>query len=107
MGSITCVSPQAPCDRETLALSLARLEGVRSLDKAYWIGRQAAASAMARGASTAKVRLIHYELAGRYSVKAASCPAFMRPDSEPSTLGARPALHLPGPATPGRYPPVG
>jgi len=67
------------------------------MDKIYWIGRQTAASAMARGASTAKVRLIHYELAGRYSVKAASCPPFMVPDLAAATLGARAALHLPGP----------
>jgi hypothetical protein len=77
------------------------------MDKTYWIGRQAAASAMARGASTAMVRLIHYELAGRYSVKAASCPLFMRPDPAPATEGARAVLHLPGPATPGQAPLVG
>ena len=72
------------------------------MDKTYWIGRQAAAGAMARGASTAKVRLIHYELAGRYSVMAASCPPFMVP--APATAGARAVLHLPGPATPGQPP---
>ena len=70
------------------------------MDKTYWIGRQREAGAMARGASTAEVRLIHYELAGRYSVKAASCPPFMRPDPAPATRCARPVLHLPGPATP-------
>lgn len=75
------------------------------MDKTYWIGRQAAAGAMARGASTAKARLIHYELAGRYSVMAASCPPFMRPAS--ATADPRAALHLPGPATPEQRPLVG
>lgn len=65
------------------------------MDKTYWIGRQAAAGAMARGAASAEVRLIHYELAGRYSVMAASCPPFMH--SAPATRGARAVLHLPGP----------
>jgi len=74
------------------------------MDKTYWIGRQAAASAMARRAASAKVRLIHYELAGRYSVMAASCPPFMRPDTAPPTGGARAVLHLPEPAT--AVPPV-
>jgi hypothetical protein len=97
MESITCVFSQASCDRETIALSLARPEGARLMDKTYWIGRQAAASAMARGASSAKVRLIHYELAGRYSVKAAQCPAFMLPEPAPATLETRTALHLPAP----------
>ncbi len=71
------------------------------MDKTYWIGRQAAAGAMARGASSAKVRLIHYELAGRYSVKAAQCPPFMIPGAAAAGLDARPTLHLPGPAAPG------
>ena len=65
------------------------------MDKAYWIGRQTAANAMARGASDAKVRLIHYELAGRYSIKAASCPPFMQP--APAAREARATLHLPAP----------
>jgi hypothetical protein len=76
------------------------------MDRTYWIGRQAAAGAMARGASTAKVRLIHYELAGRYSVMAASCPPFMLPDPAAAADGARAALHLPGPA-PGQPPLAG
>jgi len=70
------------------------------MDKTYWIGRQAAAGAMARGASSAQVRLIHYELAGRYSVKAASCPPFMLPDPAPATREARAVLHLPAPPAP-------
>jgi len=69
------------------------------MDKTYWLGRQAAASAMARGASSAKVRLIHYDLAGRYSIKAAQCPAFMLPKAALATSDTRAALQLQGPAT--------
>ena len=48
------------------------------MEQQYWIGRERAAMAMAEGASTSMARLIHYDLAGRYSVRAAQCPpAFM------------------------------
>lgn len=42
------------------------------MENAYWLGRKRASLANARAASGAVARLIHYELAGRYSVKAAS-----------------------------------
>jgi hypothetical protein len=42
------------------------------MEKTYWLRRQRAASAMARAAATSESRLIHYELAGRYSIRAAS-----------------------------------
>lgn len=48
---------------------------VNIMDKAYWIGRKRAAMAMARAARSAEARLIHYDLAGRYSVKAVQAPA--------------------------------
>jgi hypothetical protein len=67
------------------------------MDKTYWIGRQAAAAAMAKGASSAEIRLIHYELAGRYGVMAASCPPFMVPPPGPAVREARAVLHLPPP----------
>jgi len=44
------------------------------MEKTYWLRRQQAAVAMARAASTAESRLIHYEMAGRYSLRAASAP---------------------------------
>ena len=49
------------------------------MDKAYWLGRNHSAVAMAEGAADSRTRLIHYDLAGRYSLKAATClpPAFM------------------------------
>jgi hypothetical protein len=45
------------------------------MEKTYWIGRKRAAMAMARGATSSEARLIHYDLAGRYSVMAAFVPA--------------------------------
>jgi hypothetical protein len=42
------------------------------MEKAYWIGRKRASLKAAQNAAGAEARLIHYELAGRYSVKAAS-----------------------------------
>ncbi len=54
-------------------LSLAAYQG-DMMDKAYWIGRKRAAIAMARAATSAEARLVHYDLAGRYSVNAACAP---------------------------------
>jgi hypothetical protein len=46
------------------------------MEKTYWLRRKRAAMAMARAARTSESRLIHYELAGRYSLRAAfACPA--------------------------------
>lgn len=79
------------------------------MDKEYWIGRKRAAIAMARAATSSEARLIHYDLAGRYSVKAAMTPPFMLPRKGPATQGERAALRLPtsrpaprGPAGDGR-----
>ena len=41
------------------------------MEKAHWLGRTRASLANARAAATAEARLIHYDLAGRYSIKAA------------------------------------
>jgi hypothetical protein len=64
------------------------------MEKRYWIGRKRAAMAMARAASTAEARLIHYDLAGRYSVKAAHTPPFMLPEKGPAGPGERAALQI-------------
>jgi len=53
-----------------------------------------AAQTAARGAATAESRLIHYDLAGRYSVKAAGCLPFLLASAEPATAGERMALQL-------------
>ncbi len=65
------------------------------MEKTYWIGRKRAAMAMARSAATSSARLIHYELAGRYSIRAAHCLPFLMVPKAPATEGARPTLHLP------------
>jgi hypothetical protein len=43
------------------------------MEKAYWLGRKRASLKLARAAgSSSEARLIHYDLAGRYSLKAGS-----------------------------------
>lgn len=42
------------------------------MEQSYWLERERASLANARATTNAKARLIHYELAGRYSVKAAN-----------------------------------
>lgn len=42
------------------------------MEKTYWLGRQRASAAMARKARCSQSRLVHFDLAGRYSVKAAN-----------------------------------
>ena len=42
------------------------------MEKAYWLGRNRASLKSAQMAASAEARLIHYELAGRYSLKAVS-----------------------------------
>ena len=44
------------------------------MDSTYWIGRKRASLENARAAHGAVAKLIHYDLAGRYSVKAANSP---------------------------------
>jgi hypothetical protein len=41
------------------------------MEQAHWLGRKKASLANARAAASAETRLIHYDLAGRYSIKAA------------------------------------
>ena len=42
------------------------------MEKAYWLGRKRASLKLARNALSSQARLAHYDLAGRYSVKAVS-----------------------------------
>jgi hypothetical protein len=49
---------------------------------------------MAREASTAEARLIHYDLAGRYSIKAAQFPLPGALLSQRAASGERPVLRL-------------
>lgn len=43
-----------------------------NLEQGYWLHREYEELAMAWNASSARARLIHFDLAGRYSVKAAN-----------------------------------
>ena len=61
------------------------------MENKYWIGRKRAAMGMAREAVSADIRLIHYDLAGRYSIMAAKSAA-------PRSPYERAMLHLPDPA---------
>jgi len=42
------------------------------MEKAYWLGRKRASLKAAQNAVSAEARLIHYDLAGRYSLNALS-----------------------------------
>jgi len=42
------------------------------MERNYWIARKRASAANARRADSAEARLVHLDLAGRYSVKAAA-----------------------------------
>lgn len=64
------------------------------MEKTYWLGRKRAAMAMARAATCSEARLVHYDQAGRHSVRAAFAP-FMLPKKGPMTEGEREALRLP------------
>ena len=41
------------------------------MDQEYWLRRKRASVASANDATSARARLAHFELAGRYSIKAA------------------------------------
>ena len=42
------------------------------MEQTYWLGRRRASAANARSAASAEARLVHLDLAGRYSVMAAA-----------------------------------
>ncbi|MEA3034287.1 MAG: hypothetical protein QOH04_38 [Sphingomonadales bacterium] len=70
------------------------------MEQAYWLDRKRASVANARRAGGAEARLVHLDLAGRYSIKAAAAAAAgNRPEQE----GARLALPLPETADAERY----
>ena len=55
-------------------------EKVNTMEQAHWLSRKRASMRMAKKAISSEARLIHYELAGLYSVKAAKA--------------SRPQIHL-------------
>ena len=67
------IGPQASCDRETRALPLASLR--LFMEQSYWLRRKRISAANARRATHAQARLVHLDLAGRYSIKAAAAAA--------------------------------
>ena len=48
------------------------LAGDQPLEKEYWLGRKRASLKLAQNAASSEARLVHYDLAGRYSLKALS-----------------------------------
>jgi hypothetical protein len=42
------------------------------MEKAYWLSRERAALKLAKNAVSSKARLVHYDMAGRYSLKVLS-----------------------------------
>jgi hypothetical protein len=42
------------------------------MEQTYWLGRKRISAANARRATSAEARLVHLDLAGRYSIKAAA-----------------------------------
>jgi hypothetical protein len=42
------------------------------MEKAYWLTRKRASLKLAQNASSSRARLVHYDLAGRYGLKAMS-----------------------------------
>ena len=79
---------------------------------AYWTRRSREALRMAKGATSSRSRLIHYELAGRCSVMAAGLEPFMMPRKKPATAVEGSLLRLqlprpgPDPVPPRRVPPA-
>jgi len=61
------------------------------MDKSYWLGRKRASVANAAGAASAEARLIHLDLAGRYSVKAAMAGQGAAAAAAAAAAGAAPA----------------
>ena len=63
------------------------------MEKKYWLRRNKAAAAMARSATSAEARLIHFDLAGRYSLMAATCERpFLLLGEGPASDGERSVL---------------
>jgi hypothetical protein len=42
------------------------------MEKAHWLSRKRASLKLAKAAASSEARLVHYDLAGRYSLKALS-----------------------------------
>ncbi len=63
------------------------------MEKAYWLSRKRASLKLAQNAANSEARLIHYDLAGRYSVKAVSAETqamYLADALPPAIYAARP-----------------
>lgn len=60
------------------------------MEKDYWLSRKRASLKLAQNAASAEARLIHYDLAGRYSLKARSVetPSIDLADASPPAIYA-------------------
>ena len=60
------------------------------VEQAYWLSRKRASLKLAQNAASSEARLAHYDLAGRYSLKAMSAerPAIDLADSLPPPIRA-------------------
>ena len=60
------------------------------MEQAYWLSRKRASLKLAQNAASSQARLAHYDLAGRYSLKAMSAerPAIDLADSLPPPIRA-------------------
>ncbi|HLL30751.1 MAG TPA: hypothetical protein VK403_07125 [Allosphingosinicella sp.] len=61
------------------------------MEQTYWLGRKRSSAANARRAASAEARLVHLDLAGRYSTKAAAA-AVRAPWAAPEAAPPAPAL---------------
>lgn len=59
------------------------------MDQAFWLGRERDSIAHARAATLADVRLMHYDLAAAYSLKAAEARLACLKAGTPARSGAR------------------
>lgn len=85
-------SPEIATERRvTERHSSALARGRSNMEKTYWLSRKRASLRLAQNAAGSEARLIHYDLAGRYSLKAMSAetPAIDLADSSPPAIGNR------------------
>src|SRR6476620_9927974 len=73
-------SPEIATERPVTERHSSALARRRSfMEKAYWLSRKRAALKLAQNASSSRARLVHYELAGRYGLKAMSAADSLLP----------------------------
>jgi hypothetical protein len=65
------------------------------MERNYWLGRERSALSMAHKSTIAEVKLIHFDLAGRYNLKALGVEPFMLHSEGSAAEGDRAALAIP------------